>query len=162
MAGNHDIEKLGLQHQKMLELALSGLRVCDIARELSLAENSVSRIMAAPTFQDALARRRREQQLRIDEALATNTALLKERTVLAGIKAVDCLENLLTKEAPAIQLDSAKAILAHAFRDDVAGPKGPAVAVQINVAGLQAALEASNAERARPADIVDIVPEGQV
>lgn len=157
MAGNHDIERLSQLHAKILDLYVQGMRNVDIARELGLRENSVSRICAAPVFQDQAARRRKELEGVVKEAVAavaTRQAELRERVVDGGIAAAKTLTTLLDSGSENVKLHSARELLRGAFALEGSGAQPtPSPLTQINIAQLQLALRESVADqRALPED----------
>jgi transposase-like protein len=123
---DHDIQRLQSQHMAIVEMVLEGRTVADIARELDLHQNSVSRITQAPIFQDVVARRRRERQSAVDAAHSDGLARTREALVSASHRAVTTLAELLDGSSENTRLKAAEAVLDRAFGlgDSAAGAGG--------------------------------------
>ena len=65
----HQLQRLLPKHYKILDLVLAGWKQRRIADELGLSYVGVSNIVTSVVFQAELARRREEQNRRIDRAL---------------------------------------------------------------------------------------------
>ena len=154
-----DLQRLQERHLEIVERLLSGQRVCDIAWQLELTENSVRRIVASPKFQDVLAQRRRERQVLADGSIVD--AQLRAREALAGasVKAVETLRGLLDSGAESTKLKSASEILEHAFQlDPVARPGATSVSFAPTQVNIQVLREALAESRSLPVIEADAAP----
>jgi len=144
-----ELQRLQTQHQKIAELFLAGVTVSDIARELGLRANSVSRICQSTLFQDHVARRRKSLQVVSDEESREAARQAKRKLARAGETAVETLEELMGEDqAPGVRLKSAAEVLKQAFQGGPGGgSKGeaPVVMTQVNVRLLQSALREADA-----------------
>ena len=156
-----ELENLRHQHKAIGELYLSGARVCDIATELGLKPNSVSRITQSPLFQDFIARRRREIELDTTREAQERDFSIRERLHDASGRAVNTLTGLLESENEGIQLRSSGVILAEAFKRESPADGDGAASVQIstvNVKVLQLALNEANEPLTLEAEFAEVPP----
>ena len=112
-----DLKRLQSRHKKIAELYLEGMKIVDIARELGMPPNSVSRIVNSPLFQDYVSKRREERQRRIDDVKAASVVEARERLKNAAMSAVERLEQLMREGSESTQVKSAATILKHAFEE---------------------------------------------
>ena len=92
----HELKHLLPRHYQILELCLQGFRSKDIAEAVGLTPQAISLITNSPMFQDALARRRADQQGNLDEETAQTEHealdLLRKHSKDAAQVQVDLLE----------------------------------------------------------------------
>lgn len=161
MTAESNLQRLQAQHLQIAELFLGGQTVSAIAHEIGLLPNSVSRIIQAPMFQDYVARRRREQQVKVDDAIAVAQGEIRRDLVKAGTTAVKTLDTLMVTGSQGIQLKAASEVLKMAFELEGSGKAlGPSAVPmsQVNIAILQSALK----ESVEPLGILDVeVEEGE-
>ena len=120
--------------------------------------NSVSRICAAPVFQDAAARMRRELELATVAQASERQVSLREQVVTAGSKAVSTLDDLMGSGSEVIKLSAAREVLKTAFALEGSGSVRPGGSLtQVNILALQSALESSRADQRAlpPTDVID-------
>ena len=105
------------RHQKIMELALAGHGVKEIAQAVGMTAQGIGLIMRAPIFQQAIAQRRDRREKRVDEDLSE--ALTKAKDVIedAAVGAAETQVSLLEAEDDTVRLASSKAILDRAFGD---------------------------------------------
>ena len=67
----HQITKLKEKHRAIIEYAILGLSKVEIAKKLDRSPEGIALIMKTAVFQDELARRRDEQNIRTDNEVVT-------------------------------------------------------------------------------------------
>jgi N-acetyl-gamma-glutamylphosphate reductase len=123
----HDLTRLLPRHFKILDLALAGLAVKDIAQEVGVEPQTVSNVINSPIFQGELARRRQGLNAEVNSQLGSS---ISEARNLIEQKAKDAVgvhvELMQDSFDPAVRQRSASQILDLAFGKDakaIAGVK---------------------------------------
>jgi len=152
-----ELQRLQTRHQKIAELFLGGHTITDIAGELGMTVNSVSRIAQSPLFQSHVARRRRELLRIADQTASDDIAAAKRALAKASSSAVEALRGLMSTGSDAVKLKSATELLTRAFDlKGVDAKKAPVVMSQINIQVLLKALKESQEGEA------EVMKEGKV
>ena len=74
----YQLKKLLPRHYRILELCLDGKNYKDIAKEIGLTQRAISNITNSPIFQNELARRRKERDIKLDKDYISEINLLKK------------------------------------------------------------------------------------
>lgn len=128
----HDrmIQALLPRHFKMIELALEGKSVVQIAKELGMNKCSVSSVLKSPMIQNELARQRAERESkRIESENIRITGAMNILNAQAD-EAARTLGALLKSPDERIQLSSAKEILDRVLDKKTGEQGGPKVMIQ--------------------------------
>lgn len=105
------IKSLRAKHFRIVELSLAGWKSTDIATETGLVPESVARILRSPVFQGELARRRKEQTIRVDSVEADLRSPAAQILAEASSVAAQTQVGLLESESEKIQQTAAMDIL---------------------------------------------------
>lgn len=128
----HDrmIQALLPRHFKMIELALEGKSVVQIAKELGMNKCSVSSVLKSPMIQNELARQRAERESKMIES--ENIRITGAMNILnaQADEAARTLGALLKSPDERIQLSSAKEILDRVLDKKTGEQGGPKVMIQ--------------------------------
>lgn len=133
----HEIQRLRAIHYKMVDLVLAGLSTKEIAEECERTPQSISLVTNSPLFQDEVARRRKVQNVKHDEASSNVISRVKQILENNAEAAANVHVDLMTNSSdPRIKQSSANSILDRVYPAKVdEGSKTPVV--QINVQQLQ-------------------------
>jgi len=148
MPDPNEIQRLLPRHHAILELALAGHKARDIAQAVDMTPEGVGLIMRAPLFQDALARRRKEQSIRVDEAKAEDSQRARGVLEQAAVAAAETQVALLQAEKEDVKLRASNSILDRIIGPASAQAKGPVVMINAETVQL---LQLAIAESAKSA-----------
>jgi hypothetical protein len=158
-----ELERLSNRHLEIIERYLAGDTPTLIATAMGLRANSVSRIIQSPLFQSIVAKRRRELQVRVEEATRASRSRVQEKLLAAGERAVQTLERLTESESESIQLKSSQEILKLAFGQGGAdeGSGRPTNIGVLNIKLLESALREVDSGPVIEGELVeaDVLPE---
>lgn len=157
----HEVSRLTHVHMAMVELALAGATVSEIASAMGRTPQSVSLIVRSPHFQNELARRRKEQQITIDHQASGTINRAKTLIEENALRAAETLRGLMeTSKDVRLQKDCAVEILKRSF-DRKYGQIGvdgqPVLSLNLQpgaLLNLQIALKESS-QLGQPSDLVE-------
>ena len=107
----HQLKRLRVRHYIIMDSLLSGMTQRQIARDMGMSAYGISQIVNSPVFQHALARRREEQNARLDQAEVVRRLDARETLDEAAVKAAQEQVELLKSPHEHIRQRSAMDIL---------------------------------------------------
>ena len=133
----HEIQRIRAVHHKIIDLALAGLTNVQIAEEMDRTPVSIGLILNAPIVQDELARRRKTQNQKHDEATANTIQEVRKILEANGAKAAMVHAGIIENEGldPRVRQASANSILDRIYGDKTTG--GSQTVVQISIEQLE-------------------------
>jgi hypothetical protein len=107
-----ELQRLLPRHFAIVDLALAGHSVKDIAMAMDCTPQSVSIVMKSPNFQNELSRRRETKNKLIDSELASVPSRAKQKLDSLSLAAAENLEETLTSALdPKLRFQAAESIL---------------------------------------------------
>lgn len=116
----HEIQRLLPRHYAILELALAGLDVREIAESLSMTPTAIGQIISAPIAQSELARRRKDIQTINNQEHSSTVSRARAVLEEASLDAASTLKSLLLSQDDSVKRQSANDILNRTFGKDSA------------------------------------------
>ena len=109
--GQPEIARITPRHQAVINLALAGFKVKDIAQATNQTPQNVSLILKSAQVQEELARRGQILQQKVDDKLVSNLTTAKQQLVDQALDSATKLGSLQSCGNPQVELAAAKANL---------------------------------------------------
>lgn len=148
----HELQRLSHVHLSMVDHALAGWNQKEIAAAYGMTTAAIGLILKSPLFQDALARRRAEQQKTLDSGQVDNLQLAKNILDVNAPRAAMVLNEQLDASDQKLRQTAAVEILNRTTGKGPVEQGSTGAVLQLAGTAMQAlmlALSESNADRAQ-------------
>jgi hypothetical protein len=112
---HHKVVKITPAHRKIVDLAIEGYTVAQIATMMGRSVGGVGIILGSQVVQDEIARRRDLRSRRLDDIAVGHLAIARETIEEAAVEAAEKLQEQISHGDPKISQSAATKILDLAF-----------------------------------------------